>query len=64
MGGVDLAREDRLQKCESVIEAFFQLSKSRSFMKALGRDGEIKQVANQLNMHLQDFLNKTKAELD
>jgi len=27
MGGVDLAREDRIGKCDAVIEAFFQLSK-------------------------------------
>ena len=33
MGGVDLAREDRLAKCDQVIEAFYQLSKSKSFLK-------------------------------
>lgn len=48
MGGVDLAREDRIQKCEAVIEEFFKLSKSRSYMKALGREGEIKTVASTL----------------
>lgn len=64
MGGVDLAREDRIQKCEAVIEEFFKLSKSRSYMKALGREGEIKEIASTLQRHLQDFLNKTKAELD
>jgi hypothetical protein len=33
MGGVDLAREDRLAKIEAVIESFYQLSKSKSFLK-------------------------------
>lgn len=32
--GVDLAREDRLSKCDAVIESFFQLSKSKSFLKS------------------------------
>ena len=64
MGGVDLAREDRVRNCDNVIETFFQLSKSRSYMKALSRDGEIKEIATKLHRHLQDFLNKTKAELD
>ena len=48
MGGVDLAREDRIQKCEAVIEEFFKLSKSRSYMKALGREGNIKEIASTL----------------
>jgi hypothetical protein len=64
MGGVDLAREDRIKNCDNVIDAFFQLSKSRSYMKALSRDGEIKEIASKLNRQLQDFLNKTKAELE
>ena len=64
MGGVDLAREDRIQKCEAVIDEFFKLSKSRSYMKALSREGEIKEIATTLKRHLEDFLNKTKAELD
>jgi len=63
MGGVDLAREDRLQKCEGVIEAFFQLSKSRSFLKSTERGGEISEIAITLKRQLFDFLNKTKAEL-
>ena len=41
MGGVDLAREDRVKKCDMVIEDFHQLYKSRGLTKAQGRDGEI-----------------------
>ena len=63
MGGVDLAREDRLQKCEGVIDAFFQLSKSRGFLKSAERGGEISEIAITLKRQLFDFLNKTKAEL-
>ena len=37
MGGVDLAREDRLAKVEAVIEAYWELSKSKSFLKSLQR---------------------------
>ena len=45
MGGVDLAREDRIAKADAVIEAFFQLSKSRSFSKSTERGGEITEIA-------------------
>lgn len=60
-GGVDFAREDRLLKCESVIEGYFELSKSRSLAKALQREGEIREVALELRRALDFFLNKTKA---
>ena len=62
-GGVDLAREDRIAKCDAVIECFFQLSKSHSFLKSTKRGGEISEIAKKLNSYLTDFLNKTKAEL-
>lgn len=52
MGGVDLAREDRLQKCESVIEAFYQLSKAKSFLKTMQRGGEVSELATTLHRHL------------
>ena len=64
MGGVDLAREDRLQKAEGVIDAFFNLSKSRAFLKSTERGGEISEIAVGLKRTLFDFLNKTKAELE
>jgi len=64
MGGVDLAREDRIAKCDAVIEAFYQLSKAHSFLKTMKREGEVQEVAGTLSRHLQHFLNKTKAELD
>lgn len=63
MGGVNLAQEDRLKHCENIIEAFFQLSKSRSYMKATAREGEIKDIAIILKKELIDFLNKTKVEM-
>ena len=64
MGGVDLAREDRIRKCDEVVETFYQLSKSKSFLKTLKRGGEVSEIAVTLNNHLQLFLNKTKAELE
>ena len=45
MGGVDLAREERIAKCDGVIECFFTLSKSRSFLKSTERGGEISEIA-------------------
>ena len=63
MGGVDLAREERIAKCDGVIECFFTLSKSRSFLKSTERGGEISEIAISLKRQLFDFLNKTKAEL-
>lgn len=63
MGGVDLAREDRLLKIDAVIEAFFQLSKSKSFVKTQKREGEVGELATTLHRHLQHFFNQTKAEV-
>jgi len=51
-GGVDLAREDRIQKSELVIDAYFELSKSKSFLKSLNRQGEVSEIANELNRTL------------
>lgn len=53
MGGVDLAREDRLQKCEAVIEAYWEMSKSKSFLKSLQRQGEVKDIAIELHKLMQ-----------
>lgn len=64
MGGVDLAREDRLQKCEAVIEAYWEMSKSKSFLKSLQRQGEVKEVAVELHKLMQQFFNATKAQLE
>ena len=60
MGGVDLAREDRIQKCDAVVEAFYEMSKSKSFQKTMSRGGEIKDVALDLNRTMQNFFNQTK----
>ena len=57
MGGVDLAREERLQKCEQVIDGFFEISKSKSFLKSMARPGEVKDIAMEFNRVLQNFLN-------
>jgi hypothetical protein len=37
--GVDLAREDRIKKCDVCIEKFFEFSKSKGLGKAMNRDG-------------------------
>jgi hypothetical protein len=47
-GGVDLAREDRIAKCDLCIEAFYQLSLSKSLTKCIKREGEISDIANKL----------------
>jgi len=44
-GGVDLAREDRLAKAELCIDAFNNMSKSKSFIKTLKRGGEITEIS-------------------
>ena len=64
MGGVDLAREDRLAKVEAVIEAYWELSKSKSFLKSLQRQGEVKDLALELHKVMQNFFNATKAQLE
>lgn len=57
MGGVDLAREERLAKCEQVIDGFFEISKSKSYLKSMTRAGEVKDIAMDFNRVLQNFLN-------
>lgn len=47
--GVNIAHEERLQKCESVIEAYWELSKSKSYLKSLKREGEVKEIAVDLH---------------
>jgi cob(I)alamin adenosyltransferase len=61
MGGIDLAREERIQKCDAVIEAYWELSRSKSYLKSLQRQGEIKELAIELNKVMQNFFNATKA---
>lgn len=63
-GGTDLAREERLAKCELVIDGFFHLSKSQSLGKHLKRQGDVRDVALELRRALDFFLNKTRAELE
>lgn len=51
-GGVDLAREERIAKADLCVDAFYNLSKSKSFLKTLKRGGEITEISSQLQMHL------------
>jgi len=43
--GVDLAREDRLKKCDACIEQFKLFKGCRGFKKALNREGEVGEVS-------------------
>ena len=63
-GGVDLAREERLQKVDMCINEFMNVYKSRGFHKSLKRQGEVIEIAQLLNNHLGNLLNKTRRELD
>lgn len=60
---VDLAMEDRLQKCDQVIDLFFEMRKSQGLAKGTKRDGEIKEKSVELVRALDFLLNKTKAEM-
>jgi len=60
IGGIDLAREERLAKADLCVDAFYNLSKSKSFVKTLKRGGEITEISTSLEMYLRAFLNKTK----
>jgi hypothetical protein len=63
-GGVDLAREERVKKCEACIDQFLNFFKSKGFQKALKRPNkEVAEIATTLHAHLNNFLNKTKGEL-
>jgi hypothetical protein len=61
-GGVDLAREERIKKCDACIEQFHNLLKSKGFQKALKRKGEVSDIAMTLHNHLTNFINKTKGD--
>lgn len=50
--GVDLAREERIRKCDACIEQFFQFKNCRGFQKALSRGGDVSQLAVQLENNL------------
>jgi hypothetical protein len=43
--GVDLAREERIKKCDACIDKFFEFSKSKGLQKALNRDGRVRECA-------------------
>jgi hypothetical protein len=45
IGGIDLAREERLAKADLCVDAFYNLSKSKSFVKTLKRGGEITEIS-------------------
>lgn len=45
MGGVDIAREERIKKAEVCVELMWTLFKSNGLMKALNRKGEVGEVA-------------------
>ena len=62
-GGVDLAREERIKKCDACIDQFLNFFKSKGFQKSLKRKGEVAEVAMTLHTQLNSFLNKTKGEL-
>ena len=48
---VDLAREERIRKCDTCIEQFEKFSKSKGYQKALQREGET--VLRRSSFHLQ-----------
>jgi hypothetical protein len=61
-GGVDLAREERIKKCDACVEQFHTFLKSKGFQKALKRKGEVAEIAMTLHNHLTNFINKTKGD--
>jgi len=62
-GGVDLAREERIKKCDVCIENLHNIYKSKGFQKALKRKAEVAEVAMSLHSQLTSFLNKTKGDM-
>jgi hypothetical protein len=52
MGGVDIAREERLKKSDVCVDAFFNIFKSNGMQKALKRKGEVGELALQLHTEL------------
>lgn len=63
-GGVDLAREERLNKVDACIEHFINFFKCKGFQKSMKRSGEVQEVAMLLHNHLSNLLNKTRRELE
>jgi len=61
-GGVDLAREERLKKCDACVEQFYNFFKSKGFLKAQKRKGDVAELSMNLHGRLLMFLNKTKAQ--
>lgn len=61
---MDIARQERIEKCDLSIEAFFQFKKSQEFLRALykGASSEVREEAKLLNNLLGDFLNKVKGD--
>ncbi len=57
--GVDLAREDRIKKCDACIEQFQKFMQSKGFQKALKRKGEIMELATTLHNDLGFFLSNS-----
>ena len=41
VGGVDLAREERIKKVDACIDHFMTLYKSKGFQKCLKRQGDV-----------------------
>lgn len=62
--GVDLAREERVKKVDNCIDHFQNIYKSKGFQKALKRQGEVSEVAQNLHNHLSNLLNKTRRDLE
>lgn len=60
--GVDPTREERIKKCENVIDLLFEYNNCNGFRKALTRSGEVKEIATDLHAVLQKFLLAIKAE--
>ena len=60
--GVDLAREDRIKKCDLCVDQFHKFMASKGFQKALKRKGEIQERSSVLHSELNYFLTKCKGE--
>jgi hypothetical protein len=59
--GVDLAREERINKVDNCIEEFFKFSKSKGYLKAASRPGEVYEETMRVKNLLTNLLNKTRA---
>ena len=64
VGGVDLAREERIKKVDGCIDHFMTLYKSKGFQKCLKRQGEVQELSTLLHNHLANLLNKTRREFE